>query len=79
MAMRCEIRYWKNDQIKSRLTTEASTLNEALGMCLNEPGWIDARHWPIERGTDGELFAANPDDQACMIEAVAAEATDYAI
>jgi hypothetical protein len=74
MAMRCEVRYWKNDQIKSQITVEADSLEQAIRQHLNEPGWIDARQWPIEHGTAGELFAANPDDPACMIEAVVAEA-----
>lgn len=74
--MKCEIRYWRDDQVKSQLTTEADSLEQALRRHLSEPGWIDARGWPIERGAAGELFAANPDDPSCMIEAVGAAFAD---
>lgn len=74
--MRYEVRYWKNDQIKSQIAVEADSLEQAIRQHLNEPGWIDARGWPIEHGAAGGLFAVCPNDPACMIEAVAAAFAD---
>lgn len=71
--MKFEVRYWKNDRIKSQITTDADSLEHAIMHHLNTPGWIDARGWPIELGTEGELFAFCPNDPACMIEAVACD------